>query len=62
MIDRISGRLVMICDECGEGLEGASGGFQELVADAKENGWAIRPSETEAGEWSHTCPDCAAPP
>lgn len=67
MIDRISGRLVMICDECGEGFEEAGDAdacpafFDAFIADAKGNGWVIRPSEEEAGGWSHTCPECAGP-
>lgn len=33
--------------------------FEEMIADAKRAGWRIL---RIAGEWEHTCPDCAAQP
>lgn len=57
MIERHSGRQQIVCD-CGAAQRRSYAGdeFDIMIADAKAKGWAI---QKVAGEWTHTCPDCA---
>lgn len=54
----------MSCDDCDEPLRKSSTGkeiwhdhddFDILVADAKEEGWALTKNK---GKWEHICFDC----
>lgn len=50
----------LVCD-CGVRQRGSyrPDQFEEMIADARRDGWRIR---KVAGEWEHDCPDCAAQP
>lgn len=51
-IDRQYGRVIFICDDCGEAFEASSRDFQEALAEMKEEGWTI----TKKGDdWIHWC-------
>lgn len=39
MIDRQYGRIIFVCDDCGEGFEAHSRDFDEAWQEAKEEGW-----------------------
>ncbi|MCB1476591.1 MAG: hypothetical protein H6883_07030 [Rhodobiaceae bacterium] len=56
-IERHAGMMQLVCD-CGatqpETYEHED--FDVMVADARDAGWKI---SKMAGEWEHTCPDCA---
>lgn len=56
MIERYDGMIEMVCDGCGE-VRGPvpSNEFEELVAEAKTEGWLLR---KEDDEWQHNCRDC----
>ena len=45
------------CDECGDLLDRDfdDSQFNQMVAYAKEKGWAIT---VHRGRWEHHCPDC----
>ena len=46
----------MECDECGHFEEfDVDGDFQQMIHEAKEAGWLIRP---EGSDWKHVCPEC----
>ncbi|TAM97293.1 MAG: hypothetical protein EPN45_19530 [Rhizobiaceae bacterium] len=57
MIERHAGRMQIVC-ECGAAQRStyARDEFDVMVADARAEGFVI---EKIAGEWAHTCPDCA---
>lgn len=57
MIERSNGFLVLTCDECGGDFDGthAPDEFHQLIADARNAGWAVY---RHKGEWTHECPTC----
>jgi hypothetical protein len=57
-VEKHAGRQQIVC-ECGmsQPQTYAADDFAIMVVDAKADGWIIAKS---AGEWTHTCPDCAS--
>lgn len=52
MIERQYGRIIFVCDDCGETHEASSREFNEAWAEARDEGW----SATKDGEkWVHWC-------
>jgi Fe2+ or Zn2+ uptake regulation protein len=57
MIERDSGKMLFVCDECNEAFESEDGEtFQDTWAAAKDDGWRARKL---GNDWVHACPDCA---
>lgn len=58
MIEKHSGKQQLVC-ECGASHRVyLAEDFQIMISDAKADGWKV---QKVAGEWTHACPDCAAP-
>lgn len=59
MIERHSGRMQIVCD-CGfsQSRSYEADEFDVMVSDARREGFVI---VRVAGEWTHTCQDCARP-
>lgn len=56
MIQRDGTTQQIVCDECG--AEGAcSDDFNDMIAEAKADGWRIAKPE---GRWVHECKDCVS--
>lgn len=52
MIERQYGRIIFVCDDCGETFEATSRNFDEAWGEAKEEGWTV----TKHGDvWVHWC-------
>ena len=53
MIERQYGRIIFVCDDCGETYEASSRDFTEAWAEARDDeGWSV----TKDGEtWLHWC-------
>lgn len=58
MIDRQHGKIIFMCDVCGDTLETAERDFNEAKAMLDREGWKARKF---AGEWCHCCPKCGVP-
>ena len=57
-IDRQYGRIIIVCDDCGEGFEANSRDFAEAIREFKDNGGLI----TKRGdEWVHWCREPCEP-
>ncbi len=59
MIERHSGQMQIVC-ECGNAQRRIyeADEFDIMVSDARAEGFVIA---KVAGEWQHTCQDCATP-
>jgi Fe2+ or Zn2+ uptake regulation protein len=55
--DRQHGRIIFVCDACGETQEAADDDFDSFWQGLKKQGWQAR---KEDDEWQHLCPECAA--
>jgi hypothetical protein len=59
MIERHSGTIELVCDECGEAwpaLHEASD-LDILLSDTRSAGWR---AYRRNGQWMHSCPSCVA--
>ena len=57
MIERHSGKQQLVC-ACGAAHKVyAAEDFTIMISEAKDEGWKVT---KVAGEWEHTCPDCAS--
>lgn len=54
MINRDGKFKSIVCDTCGSETE-ANDNFNELIADAKTEGWEFKP---DGSGWKHTCQPC----
>lgn len=59
MIERQHGKVVVVCDTCGEGYDTGESDFAtaKILFDAE--GWLT--SRITGGEYAHTCPECIGP-
>lgn len=57
-IERQYGRVMFLCDECGEESEDDSS-FAFVLRQAKNAGWLIT-KEEDTDEYTHLCPDCVS--
>tara|TARA_Y100000593_G_scaffold83521_1_gene157493 strand:+ start:18741 stop:18971 length:231 start_codon:yes stop_codon:yes gene_type:complete len=56
--DEEVGAMTMQCDRCTNMTDDYNiDAFQQMIDDAKEEGWRIERDENAEGGWSHTCPD-----
>jgi hypothetical protein len=55
-VERLSGRIELLCDDCGEsfGVRDADE-FGEMMNDAKSDGWRTFKRD---GRWHNACPAC----
>lgn len=53
-VDRQYGRVIFICDDCGESYEASSRDFTEAWAEAKDEGWTVTHAHRDA-PWVHWC-------
>lgn len=60
MIERHSGKVQILCGECGYAQHRTyePDEFDVMVSDARDEGFVIT---KVAGEWQHTCEPCARP-
>jgi len=57
MIEKQHGQQALMCDSCDDSLGFFERDeFQEMIADAKGQGWKITPDGE--GGWSHLCGSC----
>lgn len=63
MIEREQNELIfLVCDECGESLKNGpydNDEFEEMISDAKTQGWGISPI---GDDWQHHCSKCKETP
>ncbi len=55
-IDRQSGIIFFVCDECSDDLDSETTDFGTAWSAAKTTGWR---SYQRDDVWQHSCPDCA---
>lgn len=59
MIERQYGRIIFVCDDCGETFEATSRDFTEAWSETKGEGWIT----TKQGDvWIHWCRQPCEPP
>jgi Fe2+ or Zn2+ uptake regulation protein len=59
MLDRQHGKIIFVCDDCGESLETGTGEFDDALAILRDERWQPKLSlQQHSGEWKHYCPDC----
>ena len=56
-VDRQKGKIVFVCDGCGDGLDTDTADFQDAKAHLKTEDWGHAQDE---GVWKHFCPGCKA--
>lgn len=56
MIERQYGKVILVCDECGDNSEEFDD-FGKMMREAKMLGWAIIKDDND--EWTHACPSCS---
>lgn len=58
MIRKYAGEMELVCDTCGEESPAYDDAeFNQMVEDAKSDGWSI---SRQNGHWSHTCATCVS--
>lgn len=59
MLDRDSGKVVFICDNCEEARETGIRDLYDALALIKREGWRIT---KRWHDWEHICPQCQSDP
>ena len=60
MIETQFGKLIFICDECGDDFDTGlvRDHFLEALQTIKEEGWTVKRNDDDT-EWMHICNECA---
>lgn len=58
-VDRQHGKLIFICDECGDDINTGEADWIDGLRVMRSSGWGRR-HDSDGGQWQHLCQDCEA--